>query len=237
MAASSLALSRRSLLLSALSRPLSIGGIRFFVEKNGRSRRRYLHIHGNESTARDLLRDHLKSHKGTFFFVDSQTRHVPVGACLIDPNRMFTALGAARSLKRINPSASPAQIDAALALLAHDRERFLRAVIPPPGGLLIALHNNSEGYNVQDEIPTSDQVHLPDPDHPRDFVLATNEEDFHRASRGSFNIVLQKSVRSDDGSFSVLAASRGIRYINVEAALGNYSKQKEILDFLESVLA
>ncbi|MFN8938794.1 MAG: hypothetical protein ACK5ZJ_03530, partial [Acidobacteriota bacterium] len=29
-------------------------------------------------------------------------------------------------------------------------------------------------YNVQDEIPISDQVHLPDPDHPRDHAGLAN---------------------------------------------------------------
>ena len=236
MAASLFSQTRRTFLLSAAKKPLSIGGIRFGIETTQRSKRRYLHIHGNESTARDVLRQHAKSHNGIYFFVVGDKRMVPVGDCLIDPNRMFTPDGARKSLERWNKSKTSAQIDAAMALLDRDRDSFLESVIPPKGGLMIALHNNSDGYSIQDVLAISDKVSMPDPDHPRDFMLATNEADYKKIAKGRFNIVLQKSVRGDDGSFSVLAAGRAIRYVNIEAAIGNFEKQKAMLSFLEIVL-
>lgn len=236
MAATWFLQTRRSFLFSAIRQPLSIGGIRFEVEQNGRSKRRYLHIHGNEVTAREVLKQHVQAHKGTYYFVISETRNVPVGECVIDPNRMFTAAGARKSLERWNPDKSSAQIDASMALLAADRERFLKAVAPPRGGILIAMHNNSEGYSIKDEIAISDEVHMPDGENPRDFMLATNPADYRKLARGSFNVVLQRSVKTDDGSFSVLAASRRIRYVNIEAALGNRTKQQAMLALLEQVL-
>jgi hypothetical protein len=161
---------------------------------------------------------------------------VQVGDCVIDPNRMFTDAGARKSLERWNKTQTPAQIDAALALLAKDRNAFVQAVTPPKGGLLIAMHNNSEGYSINDEVPISDKVHMPEKDAPRDFMLVTNEQDFEKIAKGPFNACLQKTVRTDDGSFSVLANSRAIRYVNIEAALGNYEKQKAMIGFLEQVL-
>lgn len=236
MAATLFLQTRRSFLLAALGKPLSMGGIRFEVWKNGRSKRRYLHIHGNETTARDVLKEHGKTFAGVYYFVQSDTRNVAVGDCLIDPNRMFTAVGARKSLERWNGDKSKEQIEASLKLLARDRERFLRAVSPPRGGVLIAMHNNSEGYSIRDELAISDQVHMPDGGNPRDFMLATDPKDFEAIAKGSFNVVLQKTVRGDDGSFSVLAASRGIRYVNIEAALGNRTKQQAMIAFLEQVL-
>jgi len=235
MSATLLPLTRRALLLSALSQPLSIGGIRFTVEQNGNSSRRYLHIHGNETTARDVLKEHLKTFPGTYFFIENSRRNAPVGDCLIDPNRMFTAAGARKSLERFNQNS--VAIDAAMALLDRDREAFLKAVSPPPGGILIAMHNNADGYSMNDEIPISDAVHQPDKSNPRDFLLATNPADFAKIERGPYNSVLQKSVRSDDGSFSVLAASRSLRYVNIEAAIGNFDKQRSMIRFLEQVLS
>ncbi len=214
-----------------------MGGIDFAVEQlRGRGKRRYLHIHGNETTAREVLREHLKAFPGTYFFIQSDKRNVRVGECMIDPNRMFTAAGARKSLERWNKDASPAAIRAAEQLLDRDRDRFLRAVVPPKGGLLIAMHNNSEGYSMKDEIAISDKVHTPDPDNPRDFLLVTDPRDFALIERGKFNAVLQSKVQNDDGSFSVVAAWRGIRYVNSEAALGNLSKQQAMLQFLEQVL-
>ncbi len=236
MAASLFAQTRRSFLFSVFKKPLSIGGIRFDVEKNGRSKRRYLHIHGNETTARDVLKEHVKFRKGLYFFVVSDKRNVQVGDCLIDPNRMFTGAGARMSLERWNKTQSPAQIDAALTLLAKDRDAFVKAVTPPKGGILIAMHNNSEGYSIKDEIAISDKFHMPEQDSPRDFMLVTNEKDFEKISKGPFNACLQKTVQNDDGSFSVLANSKAIRYVNIEAAMGNYEKQKAMIGFLEEVL-
>jgi len=236
MAATWFLQTRRSFLFSAVKKPLSIGGIRFEVEQNKRSKRRYLHIHGNETTALDVLKQHLKTYKGIYYFVQSDKRNVPVGDCLIDPNRMFTAIGARKSLERWNKDKSPAQIDAALALLAKDRNAFLKAVSPPKGGILIAMHNNSEGYSIKDEIEISDKVHMPDEANPRDFMLATHESDFARIARGPFNAVMQKTLRVDDGSFSVLALTRSIRYVNIETALGNYEKQQSMIGLLEQVL-
>ena len=236
MAASLFSQTRRTFLLGAAKQPLSIGGIRFETVQNSRSKRRYLHIHGNESTAREVLREHTRLNKGTYYFVVGDKRMVPVGDCMIDPNRMFTRDGARKSLERWNNSKTAGQIDGAMALLDRDRDSFLRTVIPPKGGIMIALHNNSDGYSIQDELAISDKVSMPDPDNPRDFMLATNEADYEKIAKGRFNIVLQKSVRSDDGSFSVLAAGRAIRYVNIEAAIGNFEKQKGMLSFLEIVL-
>jgi hypothetical protein len=52
-----------------------------------------------------------------------------------------------------------------------------------------------------------------------------------------YNVVLQRSLpKEDDGSLSRLAAKRGVRYINLEVALGRREKQEEMLVWLESHL-
>lgn len=234
-------LSRRLLLTAWLAeaapKDLSIGGIRFTVVHHGRSRNRYLHIHGNENTARDVLRQHLQRVKGTGFFVVSEKRNVPVGPAQIDPNRMFSAIGAEASLRRLNPALAPNDISTALALLAKDRDRLVRAILPPKSGRMIALHNNGTGYSMDDEVPISEEVARKDPENPREFMLATNPKDYARIAAGPFNVVLQTgSMGREDGSFSRLAASRGLRYVNIEAALGKSEKQAKMLSFLEEVL-
>lgn len=218
-------------------RDRKIANIRFERIKNGSSKRRYLHIHGNESTARDLLRQHLKTYQGTGYIVDSDVRNVPVGAVRIDPNRMFSSEGAALNLWRLNRRAPEAWQQNAVIYLERDRDKFVRAILPPDGGLLIALHNNGQGYSVNDEIPISDAVSVPDKTNPRDFMLTTQRADFELIRKSPFNIVLQESSRgAEDGSLSRLCAKRGIRYVNIEAALGNYQQQKQMLEWLEQNL-
>ncbi len=223
--------------MSAAEKEHTIGGIRFVEVRNQKAKRRYLHIHGNETTAREVLREHIRKYRGTAFFVVSDARNVPVeGGCLIDPNRMFSRLGAEKSVRRVNRGIENAVVERCLAALDRDRARFVEAIAPPKGGVLIALHNNAEGYSVHAEVDISDRVALNDKEHPHEFFLATNEEDFAAISRGRYNAVLQKTIRNEDGSFSVLAAGRGIRYVNIEAALGNLDVQRQMLEFLEQVL-
>ena len=106
-------------------------------------------------------------------------------------------------------------------VLDRGREKLVRALTPPRGGLLVALHNNSEGYSVNDEVPISDQTSLRQPAQPHAFFLCTNPADFEVLKASPYNVVLQQhGPKQDDGSFSRLAAARGIRYVNLEVAPG-----------------
>jgi hypothetical protein len=215
---------------------LRVGGIAFDVVRGGRGKNRYLHVHGNETTAREVLREHMGRVRGEAYLIQSDRRNVKVGECWIDPNRMFSREGAEKSMVRWNKDQDRAVIEAALGMLDKDRERFLRAVLPGKGARMIAMHNNGEGYSIQDEIPISDAVWMPDERNPGDFMLLTDEKDFAAVKAGKFNAVLQKTVRVQDGSFSVVAIERGVRYVNIEAALGNKEKQRAMVEYLEGVL-
>jgi hypothetical protein len=216
------------------ARTWKAGPIHFEVIRNGKSSRRYLHIHGNEETARMVLREHMKHHKGVAFLVRNHQRHFPLLGGQFDPNRIFSAAGAEKNLKMLNSSWTPPQLERALRELARHRDKLIRNLTPPAGGLLIALHNNGRGYSVHSEIPISDEVALNDRDHPHEFFLATQPSDFAILAKSPYNTVLQnRSPDKDDGSFSRVAAARGIRYVNLEVSLGKFDRQKEMLDWLE----
>ena len=215
----------------------NISGIPFLRIRNGQSNRRFLLIHGDESTARETLLEHIKSAPGTAFLIESRTRTVRPHLLEIDPNRMFSSPGAAASLEKLNASASPAAIQRETRWLDARRHQLLEALLPPPGGLLIALHNNARGYSIQSEAPISNRLHLPAPATPHDFFLSTSESDFNIIARGPYNAVLQSDARGpDDGSLSRLCASRSIRYVNLECALGNRAAQSEMLNWLDGLL-
>jgi hypothetical protein len=199
---------------------------------------RYLVIHGNEETAREVLEAHMIAHQGIAHIVESRTRNVPIEGGQIDPNRMFSRAGAEANLKRLNPDWTAERLGRALEVLDRGRERLLKALMAPTGGLTVALHNNSEGYSVRDEQPISDAASIREPGNPRAFFLCTDAEDFRRLSESAYNVVLQKKAPpTDDGSLSRLAAARGSRYVNLEVALGQSARQKEMLDWLEWVLS
>ncbi len=223
--------------MSCGQRSIAVGDARFRVAERGASPRRYIHIHGNEQTARRALAEHMRNRDGRAFFVEGDGRNVTVGGLTIDPNRMFSPVGARASFKRLNPDATPDAISSALAVLERDLPALLRALLPPDGGLIISVHNNSEGYNIRTEIPISEARHLPEPGVPNDFFLLTDARDFEVVKGSPYNAVLQtKPATEDDGSLSRLCAARGVRYVNLECFAGRLARQREMLRWVDEAL-
>jgi hypothetical protein len=206
--------------------------------RHGVDRGRYLWIHGDERTAHDVLREHIRHYDGRAFLVENHVRNVRIDGGLLDPNRMFSRVGAEKNLRSQNPSWDAARISNALDRLDHDRDRFLSKLLPPtPDGLIVALHNNGPAYSVQDEVAISDAAALNDQAHPDEFMLCTMRSDFEKLAKGPYNVLLQHTAPpQDDGSLSRLCATRNIRYVNIEAAHGNAGMQRTMLQWLETVL-
>ena len=213
---------------------VALAGARFRIVRNGRSKRRYLVIHGNEETARTVLLRFMESHQGIAYVVEGHTRNVQVEGLLIDPNRMFSRVGAEASLRRLNQAAGEPGVRRALDALDRGREKLVKALTPPQGGLTFALHNNSESYSVETEIPISDRTSIKEPGNPHAFFLCTHPADFDVLASSPYNAVLQqKAAPADDGSLSRLAARRGFRYVNLEVALGQRDRQQEMVSWVE----
>jgi hypothetical protein len=70
-------------------RHISLAGARFRILRNGHSKRRYLRIHGNEETARQVLERHMRTHEGVAYVMDSHTRLMTVESLKLDPNPSF----------------------------------------------------------------------------------------------------------------------------------------------------
>lgn len=224
----------------AVGRTIKLCGIRFERISKGAGQRRYLLIHGDESTARQVLKDHLSSGsgKGSALLVENVTRYVTMFGGRLDPNRIFSNEGAEWNLRTLNPQWSETQVLSAVTYLGEHRHQVVNKLLPPQGGVLIALHNNQRGYTMKSEMDISDDVALNEPDHPEDFGLCVNPGDFERVRRGPYNFVLQARGRGrEDGSLSRLAGRMGIRYLNLEAGLGNLEKQRLMLQWVEQALS
>lgn len=221
-------------------RPKRVGlaGAEFRILRRRHARRHYLVIHGDEETARQVLLDFMESHRGVAFVIESQTRNVPIDSGKIDPNRMFSRAGAEANLRTLNPNWTPDQMNNALAVLDRGREKLLRALLPSDRRVLIALHNNSDAYSVNDEIPLSQEHSLRQPNNPHAFFLCTDPGDYEVLADSPYNVVLQSDVRApDDGSLSRRAAARLARYVNLEVHKGDSARQREMLEWADAHLA
>ena len=216
---------------------IEIAGIRFRVVREGKSPHRYIHIHGNETTARDVLLEHVRAHGGTAIFTESEARYVEIGGGRLDPNRMFSREGSSKNLRMLNPSWSEAQIANASMALDRGRKKFFDVLRPPKGGRIVALHNNSSGYSVESEVAISDKKSLADAKNPHEFFLATELDDYTKIASSPYNVVLQHSAPpDDDGSLSRLSVRMGVRYVNLECGIGKIERQREMLGWLEANL-
>ncbi len=204
--------------------------------RNGDSRRRYIWIHGDEDTARRALDHHLQTARGWAFYIESSTREVSFGDGRIDPNRMFSRSGAVSDFLRCNPQWTPAYLATQLNLLDEARETFLNLLLPPPGGLLVSVHNNSQGYSLETERDKSQAQVVRSGVDLHDFFLCVAEKDFAILQDSPYNVILQAKNIEDDGSLSCLAARRGVRYVNCEVSLGNLARQQAMLAYLDEHL-
>lgn len=203
---------------------------RFDTVRNGRSHLRLLHIHGDETPSREAMVTFVREAGGVAFAIDNSERTIPGESGRLDPNRMFSRDGAERNLWRLNPRSPAASVMNDLLRLDKDRPKFIRQLLPPRGGLLIAMHNNSRGYSMETEIPISDKVAKNDASGIHQFMLATNEADYEVLAKSTYNVVLQKTLRGEeDGSLSRLCTRLGVRYVNIEAAMEEGARQLDML--------
>lgn len=152
-----------------------------------------------------------------------------------DPNRVFTELGAAETLERYSRDDAEAR---------QRVRRFAEDLLADYGlntvSMIITLHNNTDGeysaLSYQSGGPLSQdaaRVQLAPRQDPDNFFFVTDAGWFDRLAAAGFNVVLQDNSRvTDDGSLSVLAARRGIPYVNVEAQHGQVRVQRKMLDAL-----
>lgn len=230
---------RRSFLLGWIPffhrHEIQLSGIEFRIIQHGRSPRRYLVIHGDEDTARQVLTNFMRDHSGVAYIVTGKTREVVIRGVKIDPNRMFSRIGAEFSIRSLNPGLDAERLIDVLDYLDDQRGRLLKRLIPPHGSRLFALHNNRD-YSVQNELASSNRTSIKQPGLPRNFFLCTNPQDYEILQQSPYNVVLQTDPEPDDGSLSRLAARRGFRYINLECAVGEYDAQMERVRWLDEHL-
>jgi hypothetical protein len=184
-----------------------------------------------------VLEIHMEMYPGIGYLIDNRDRYVTIEGAKIDPNRLFSKVGAEKSIQAQNPGMAADKVETVLVFLDRHRDELVRRLEPKNGNLLVALHNNQD-YSVKDEISQSDDTSIPQPDRPREFFLCTDPKDFAVLKKSPYNVVLQnRKPTEDDGSLSRLAVKRNFRYVNLECGEGELEAQLERLRWLEDHLS
>jgi hypothetical protein len=227
-------------------RPLRLGETTVDVATSERpgSKHLYCNLHDDENTAVEAGLVALRRSGGRLV----ELRHggprdlsfrLDGATFVVDPNRIFTAEGARRTLAKL--SRRTPEAERAVERFARD---LLSVSAVERADVVIALHNNSEGqYSAlsyeKGGIFASDAsaVFIKDGGDPDDFFFVTESAVFDALRRRGYNVVLQDNRRvTDDGSLSVYCGRAGVRYINVEAQQGHREQQVAMLQALEGVL-
>lgn len=177
---------------------------------------------------------------------------------VFDPNRIFSkdmsVLTGSISLVK-----GKGKVDGQITGIA---DRLAKAIWNELEGypLIIALHNNKnmpaqyktrwlfwkhiepESYSITSYVRKFDQssdsgkscsdIYINPSINNSEFFIVTQRADFDLLYRLRYNAVLQNQNPVDDGSLSVFAAKKGIRYINAEAKHGRVSEQSAMLNLL-----
>jgi len=199
----------------------------------------YFRPHENETTSNVVTMKMLEKYGGRFVELkaqqerlikfNSQEKHY-----IFDPNRIFSPQGVADTLKKYG------SIDELSKLQVKDfAEHILSKFLN--NNLIVAVHNNTQGepLSIKSYLESKEalEVHINPSLDEDNFFYVTQKADFDALKSKNFNVILQDNNRvSDDGSMSVYCGVRGIRYINVEAQMGDESHQLEMLETLQTIL-
>jgi hypothetical protein len=162
---------------------------------------------------------------------------------MFDPNRMFSDVGAKKSLEDRTPGghSSPAAV-AAVRRLARQCLNELRIT---EGGLVIGAHNNTytgpndDSFSIlsycrdPDFRPVAELVHVNPCQEIDDFFFVTERSDYDYVVGKGYNAVLSKArPPQDNGSLGVYCALKRIPYANSEAQHGKVDFQKTMYEIL-----
>lgn len=203
-------------------------------------------LHDDENTGVDAGMEAIRRRGGRLVEVRAQGERMVAFAedgrgFRFDPNRVFTAAGVRNTLDR---ESGGGVTDEALEAVERFAEQVMTAYRGETASEVITLHNNTDaGYSAASYVVGADlatdaaAVHLPPGADPDDFFFVTTRPLFDALADRGFAVVLQDNSRvTDDGSLSVWAGRRDIRYVNIEAQHGHLEQQIEMLDILEEVI-
>lgn len=202
-----------------------------------------INLHANEQSSVIAARNVLEERGGTLVqIVNRQQRlirfRIKGVVYAFDPNRMFSKIGIAQSLKD----------NGRFSLAALEQiEKFAKRVLlelPERSSCIVALHNNTEeAFSVRSYLPGHErqrdarEVYADSLQDVDDIILTTDSLLYRKMAEHGYNSVWQHNEKAKrDGSLSIFCGERSRRYINIETQHGKVGQYEEMLHRLLSIL-
>lgn len=205
----------------------------------------FVNLHENEDTSVKAAKKYLRKNGGVIYQL-KQTGHRTItfsnetGSYRFDPNRMFTNEGTRKTLVRFGAFSKPAHQE-----IMTFSSFFIGVITKHHPRYVIALHNNTnDRYSAKSYASgniyanDADAIHLNPLIDPDDFFFTTDSSLYRDLVRYEHNAVLQNNVDGvDDGSLSIYAGRKDIRYVNIEAEHKHKKEQFHMIQILcDSIL-
>lgn len=204
----------------------------------------FINLHDDEITSVDAAKRVLEVNGGLLIEVENNTqrnirfrldRHLYE----VDPNRIFSKEGIARSLKQLGRTS-----DKAIDEIEKLGRRIIQ-LIPEETKCVIALHNNTADLFSVTEYAAgnkrsadSKKVYINTEQDADDFFLTTDKKLYEKLADKGFNTVLQDNKKcTQDGSLSVYCGKKNIRYVNCETEHGKTQQYYEMMKALLAALS
>jgi len=202
-----------------------------------------VHLHNDESSAAEAAKRILVQTGGVLIELENNGNRLVSfqkggKRFEFDPNRIFTTKGRYQNLHYLNKTVTPEA-----RVLVKAFASFILNKIPKSVVTLVAVHNNKNGnYSIDSYKSGLRSKNVlkwyknPKQD-PDNFFIVNNNEMFKEIKKGSFNVVLQNSVKAtDDGSLSIYYGKRNLVYINIEAQNKYFDEQVKMLNAVFNIL-
>ena len=197
----------------------------------------FLNVHDDENTSVEAGKAVLEETSGRLIeLAHGGSRHlqfsVSGGQFAVDPNRIYSDAGIRATLERQGDYSS-----AAHWAVKQFARKFLERFNLRREPVIVALHNTVDGnYSIESYRPGAQHAAAVadlfiSPNRNRyDFFYVTDRRFFDYLKQRDFNVILQDNAAvPDDGSLSVYFSKKSIPYLNIEAELGQFDRQVEMV--------
>lgn len=202
----------------------------------------FLNVHQDEQTSIDAIQTFAKDIPLNFAYLHHQSTRLikyQIGSRFftVDPNRIYTKKGRLNTIESNHKTTLKSRIVA---------KKLAKHIIHLIGNysIIVTLHNNSDvNYSIKSYLPGGDEaqntaeVYINPNMDADDFIYTTNKSYFDYLKQANYNVILQDNTNFvNDGSLSVFCGINNIPYINIEAQLGHFNQQLELIKVVYEML-
>jgi hypothetical protein len=199
----------------------------------------FINLHDDEATSVEATRKILEEHGGMLIEIENNAQRnirFRSGSYFyrVDPNRVFSNEGIAKSLKELGRTSAKAEDE-----VAKFGQRIIQ-LIPDDAKCVVSLHNNTPGlFSAKEYSPgykrsiETKKIYLNPGEDADDFFLTTDNLLYEKLADRGFNTILQDNKHcTDDGSLSVYCGKNKIRYVNCETEHGKSQQYYQMMKAL-----